>query len=63
MEQLSRAVRLLRTGGEGDRDDQDERRPDARLLQQGLPQRLGGEAADQVPAPVRRAAGSRLAEF
>jgi methyl-accepting chemotaxis protein len=63
MEQLSRAVRLLRTGGEGDRDDQDERRPGARLLQQGLPQRLGGEAADQAPATVRRAAGSRLAEF
>ncbi len=60
VEQLSQAVRLLRTGGEGDKDAQ---QPGARLLQEGLTQRLGGEAADQAPAPARCAAGSRLAEF
>ena len=58
MEQLSQAVRLLRSGG-----DQDAQQPDARLLQEGLTQRLGGEAAEEAPAPARRAAGSRLAEF
>jgi methyl-accepting chemotaxis protein len=60
MEQLSRAVRLLRTGGEG---DQDEPRPDARLLQDGLTQRLGGEGPEPPPVPARRVAGARLAEF
>jgi methyl-accepting chemotaxis protein len=60
MEQLSRAVRLLRTG---DQEGTEEPRPDARLLQDGLTQRLGGEAAEPVAAPARRAAGSRLAEF
>jgi hypothetical protein len=72
MEQLSRVVKYLRTGGEGGAEAH---RPDARLLQEGLNQRLGGhsETADKAPpvpvyaqpepAAAKRAAGSRLAEF
>ena len=66
MEQLSRVVRYLRTGGE-------EAKGDARLLQEGLTERMGGETADKArvvhaheqaePAPAKRAAGSRLNEF
>jgi len=66
MEQLSQAVRYLRTGGE-------DAKGDARLLQEGLSQRVGGEAGAKASAthahehaefaPVKRAAGSRLAEF
>jgi len=65
MEQLSQAVRYLRTGGE-------DAKGDARLLQEGLSQRVGGETADKAPArdhdhtgpaPAKRAAGSRLNEF
>jgi methyl-accepting chemotaxis protein len=69
MEQLSLAVRYLRTAGE-------DAKGDARLLQEGLSQRVGGETADKAPAtpaapahehaepaPAKRAAGSRLAEF
>ena len=66
MEQLSQAVRYRRIGGE-------DAKRDARLLQEGLSQRVDGEPADTAPAalarahagpaPARRAAGSRLAEF
>jgi len=63
MEQLSQAVRYLRTGGE-------DAKADARLLQEGLGQRVGAATADKAPAseqaesaPAKRAAGSRLAEF
>ena len=66
MEQLSQAVRLLRTGGE-------EAKGDARLLQEGLTHRMGGEPAEKAsvahahehaePVPAKRVAGSRLAEF
>jgi len=66
MEQLSQAVRYLRTGGE-------DAKADARLLQEGLPQRVGAETADKAsaahaheqaePVHAKRAAGSRLGEF
>jgi len=65
MEQLSQAVRYLRTSGE-------DAKGDARLLQEDLTHRVGGETADKAPAhapehtepaPARRVAGSRLAEF
>jgi hypothetical protein len=65
MEQLSLAVRYLRTAGE-------DATGDARLLQEDLSHRIGGETADKAPAhapehtepaPAKRAAGSRLAEF
>jgi methyl-accepting chemotaxis protein len=65
MEQLSLAVRYLRTAGE-------DAKGDARLLQEDLSHRIGGETADKAPAhapehtepaPAKRAAGSRLAEF
>jgi methyl-accepting chemotaxis protein len=68
MEQLSRVVKYLRTGAEA----AGEPRPDARLLQAGLTQRIGGEPETTTsshiheqaePAPPKRAAGSRLAEF
>jgi methyl-accepting chemotaxis protein len=65
MEQLSRAVKYLRTGGEG--------KEHARGLQDDLTQRLGGEAGKAPPAPAhdpadhpharRATAPSRLAEF
>jgi hypothetical protein len=48
-------VRLLRPG---EQEGREEPRPDARLLQDGLTQRLGGAAADPAPVPARRAAGS-----
>jgi methyl-accepting chemotaxis protein len=66
MEQLSRVVRYLRTGGE-------DAKADARLLQEGLTQRMGAETAERSSAAhaheqaeratPRRAAGSRLSEF
>ena len=66
MEQLSQAVRYLRTGGE-------DAKGDARLLQEDLTHRMGGETADKAstahahehaePVPAKRVAGSRLAEF
>jgi vacuolar-type H+-ATPase subunit E/Vma4 len=65
IEQLSQAVRYLRTGGEDTKGD-------ARLVQEGLIQRIGGATAGTVPAhdhehaepvPIKRAGGSRLAEF
>jgi hypothetical protein len=69
MEQLSRVVKYLRTGAEAAAG---EPRPDARLLQAGLTQRIDGET-ETAPAahvheqgeavPAKRAAGSRLAEF
>jgi hypothetical protein len=61
-------VKYLRTGAEA----AGEPRPDARLLQAGLTQRIGGEPETTTsshiheqaePAPPKRAAGSRLAEF
>jgi methyl-accepting chemotaxis protein len=66
VEQLSRVVRYLRTGGEAQQGD-------ARLLQQGLGQRMGAETAE-IDSPgiqrqqgdrvaPRRATGSRLGEF
>ena len=66
MEQLSRVVRYLRTGA----DAASEPRPEARVLQEGLNQRLGVETAAETTvrtqaehAPAKRAAGSRLSEF
>jgi len=68
MEQLSRVVKYLRTGAE----EASTPRPDARLLQAGLTQRIGGETENAPAAHVheqaeaaatKRAAGSRLAEF
>jgi hypothetical protein len=65
MEQLSQAVLYLRTGAE-------DAKGHARLLQEGLTQRIGGETEKAPsapshehaePAPAKRAAGSRLAEF
>ena len=65
MEQLSQVVLYLRTGAE-------EAKGHARLLQEGLTQRIGGETEKAPsapahehaePAPAKRAAGSRLAEF
>jgi hypothetical protein len=59
-------VRYLRTGG-------DDATADARVLQEDLTHRMGGETADKAsaahaqepaePVPAKRAAGSRLAEF
>jgi methyl-accepting chemotaxis protein len=66
MEQLSRVVKYLRTGAEA----AGEPRPQARVLQEGLSQRLGVETAAETTgrphaehAPAKRAAGSRLSEF
>src|SRR5262245_542080 len=68
MEQLARAVKYLRTGAEAS----GETRPEARVLQDGLSQRLGVETAAEKAAavhpqpehaPAKRAAGSRLSEF
>jgi methyl-accepting chemotaxis protein len=64
MEQLSRVVRYLRTGGE-------DAKADARLLQEGLTQRMSADAAEKAPhAPEqaeriapRHAAGSRFSGF
>jgi methyl-accepting chemotaxis protein len=66
MEQLSRVVRYLRTGGE-------DAKPDVRALQERLNQRVGAEtvtpestphrSAHDAPAPAKRVAGSRLSEF
>jgi len=71
MEQLARVVKYLRTGADAVAS---EARADARLLQAGLTQRIGGETeTEQTPTaqvheqadstPAKRAAGSRLAEF
>ena len=66
MEQLARVVKYLRTGAEA----AGEPRPPARVLQEGLSQRLGVETAAETTGrpqaehtPAKRAAGSRLSEF
>jgi len=68
VEQLSRVVKYLRTGVEAAGQAQ----PDARLLQEGLTQRIGAEtekapmtsdSAATTHQRTKRAAASRLSEF